>query len=134
VLFVVLNAYKAQKLTKMLSSKDGLTKRKKYFFGEKTVITSTEQITVRFFFPFKNMEKTRKSNCPFFFLYIKTINFIKQIGTNNCPFFFLYQKTSKKNRTVICSVEVCVFFTKLLFFPQKNIFAFSSTHLWKTTS
>jgi len=30
--------------------------------------------------------------------------------------------------------EISVFFTKLLVFPIKNIFAFSSTHLWNTTS
>ena len=38
--FDVLHAYKAQKLTKMLSSKDGSMKRQKYFLGEKPVIPS----------------------------------------------------------------------------------------------
>jgi hypothetical protein len=38
VLFDVLYAYKAQKLTKMLSSKDGRWKGKNIFLGKKTVI------------------------------------------------------------------------------------------------
>jgi hypothetical protein len=36
MLFDVLNAYKVEKLTKILSSKDGSMKRQKYFFWKKT--------------------------------------------------------------------------------------------------